>query len=48
MSANVGQSAQMMRSVAAIYDEIVRNRIKAILTIIEPVAILLIGGVIGL
>ncbi len=43
-----GSLAQMMRSVAAIYDDVVRNRIKAILTLIEPIAILLIGGAIGI
>jgi general secretion pathway protein F len=43
-----GNLPEMMRSVAAIYDEIVRNRIKVVLAIVEPAAILLIGGVIGL
>lgn len=43
-----GNLAEMMRSVAAIYDELVRNRVKAILAIVEPAAILLIGGMIGL
>jgi general secretion pathway protein F len=43
-----GKLAEMMRSVATIYDGIVRNRIKIVLTIIEPLAIILIGGVIGL
>jgi len=43
-----GNLSEMMRSVAAIYDEIVRNRVKAILAIVEPAAILLIGGMIGL
>ncbi|HZT88566.1 MAG TPA: type II secretion system F family protein [Stellaceae bacterium] len=38
----------MMRNVASIYDETVRNRLKGALTIIEPVAIVIIGGVIGL
>jgi general secretion pathway protein F len=42
-----GNLPEMMRSVASIYDDIVRNRLKAILSIIEPVAIVLIGGVIG-
>jgi general secretion pathway protein F len=43
-----GNLPEMMRSVAAIYDEIVKNRVKTVLAIIEPTAILLIGGVIGL
>jgi general secretion pathway protein F len=43
-----GNLPEMMRSVAAIYHEIVKNRVKAILAIIEPTAILLIGGMIGL
>ncbi len=43
-----GTLPEMMRNVASIYDEIVRNRIKSALTIIEPVAIVMIGGVIGL
>jgi general secretion pathway protein F len=43
-----GNLPEMMRSVAAIYDEIVKNRVKTILAIIEPTAILLIGVVIGL
>jgi len=38
----------MMRSVAAIYDEIVKNRVKVVLAIIEPAAIVVIGGAIGL
>lgn len=43
-----GNLAEMTRRVAEIYDESVRNRVKVMLSIIEPVAILLIGGVIGL
>ena len=43
-----GNLPEMMRSVAQIYDEIVRNRIKAALSIIEPIAIVLIGGAVGL
>lgn len=43
-----GSLPEMTRSVAAIYDEIVRDRIKAMLSIIEPVAIVAIGGIIGL
>jgi general secretion pathway protein F len=43
-----GNLPEMMRSVAQIYDEIVRNRIKAALSIIEPTAIVLIGGAVGL
>jgi general secretion pathway protein F len=43
-----GSLPEMTRSVATIYDEIVHNRIKAMLAIIEPVAIIAIGGAIGL
>jgi general secretion pathway protein F len=43
-----GSLPEMTRSVAAIYEEIVRNRIKTVLAIIEPIAILAIGGVIAL
>jgi general secretion pathway protein F len=43
-----GNLPEMMRSIAQIYDEIVRNRIKAALSIIEPIAIVLIGGAVGL
>lgn len=43
-----GSLAAMMRSVAQIYEEAVRNRLKTVLTIIEPVAIVLIGGAVGL
>jgi general secretion pathway protein F len=42
-----GNLPEMMRSVAQIYDEIVRNRIKAALSIIEPTAIVLIGSTVG-
>ena len=43
-----GSLPEMMRSVATIYDEIVKNRVKAVLAVVEPMAIVLIGGVIGL
>lgn len=42
-----GSLPEMMRSVAQIYDEVVRNRIKMALSIIEPTAIVLIGGAVG-
>lgn len=42
-----GNLPEMVRNVAAIYDEIIRNRIKVMLSIIEPVAILLIGAAVG-
>jgi general secretion pathway protein F len=42
-----GSLPEMMKSVALIYDEIVRNRIKAALSIVEPVAIVLIGAAVG-
>jgi general secretion pathway protein F len=43
-----GNLAEMTRRVADIYDESVRNRVKVMLSIIEPAAIVLIGGVIGI
>ena len=43
-----GNLAGMVRSVATIYEDAVRNRTRVMLSIIEPVAIVLIGGVIGL
>jgi len=43
-----GNLAEMMRSVAQIYEEIVRNRIRNVLSLIEPVAIVLIGGAIAM
>ena len=43
-----GSLPAMVRNVAKVYDETVRNRLKAVVTIIEPVAIVFIGGVIGL
>ncbi len=42
-----GNLAQMMRTIATMYEEAVRNRTRIALSIIEPVAIILIGGVIG-
>jgi general secretion pathway protein F len=42
-----GKLPELMRSVATIYDELVRNRIKALLAIVEPVAIVLIGGAVA-
>lgn len=43
-----GNLPEMMRSVASIYEEIVRNRIRTTLSLIEPIAIVLIGGAIAL
>jgi general secretion pathway protein F len=43
-----GTLAEMVRSVTEIYEEIVRNRIKAVLSILEPAAIVIIGAVVGL
>lgn len=43
-----GNLPEMMRSISQIYDEIVRNRIKAVLSIIEPTAIVLIGTAVGI
>ncbi len=43
-----GNLAAMVRSIATMYEDAVRNRTRVALSIIEPVAIILIGGVIGL
>ena len=37
----------MMKSVARVYDEAARTRMRRVLTLIEPLAILILGGVIG-
>lgn len=42
-----GKLPQMMRSVAKLYDESGRTRMQRLLTLIEPLAILIIGGVVG-
>ena len=42
-----GQLAQMLSALAALYGENSTRRMKRLLTLIEPVAILLIGGVLG-
>ena len=42
-----GQLAEMMRSLATLYEENSARRIKRLLTVIEPVSILLIGAFIG-
>ena len=42
-----GQLAQMMRALATLYEENSARRMKRVLTLIEPVAILLIGAVLG-
>jgi general secretion pathway protein F len=43
-----GNLAAMVRTIATNYEDAVRNRTRFVLSIIEPVAIVLIGGVIGL
>ena len=43
-----GTLPEMVRSVTEIYEEIVRARIKAVLSILEPAAIVIIGAVVGL
>jgi general secretion pathway protein F len=43
-----GKMPQMMRSLARLYDETSRQRLKRLLAMIEPAAILIIGVVIGL
>ena len=42
-----GQLAEMLRALAALYEENATRRMKQLLTLIEPVAILLIGGFLG-
>ena len=42
-----GQLAQMLRALAALYEENSTRRMKQLLTLIEPVAILLIGSFLG-
>ena len=42
-----GNLAEMMRSVASIYEENVHNRTRSFLALVEPIAIVLIGGAIG-
>jgi general secretion pathway protein F len=42
-----GQLAQMLRVLATLYEEDSARRMKRLLTLIEPVAILLIGGFLG-
>lgn len=42
-----GQLPAMLDSLARLYEQAGRNRMKRLLTLIEPIAILLIGGVIG-
>lgn len=43
-----GQLPAMLDSLARLYEQAGRNRMKRLLTLIEPIAILLIGGVIGI
>ena len=42
-----GRLPEMMRSVARLYEEAARTRMKRMMALIEPLAILVIGGVIG-
>jgi len=42
-----GELPKMLSSLAELYDETGKNRMKKVLALIEPIAILLIGGVIG-
>lgn len=42
-----GRAAEMLASLASLYEENSKNRMKKLLALIEPVAILLIGSVIG-
>lgn len=42
-----GQLAEMLSSLAALHERTSRDRLKRVLSLIEPAAILLIGGVVG-
>ena len=42
-----GQLAEMMRALAALYEENGTRRMKRVLTLIEPLAVLVIGAVLG-
>ena len=42
-----GRLAEMFSSLAAMYEENSKNRVKKVLALIEPLAILLIGSIIG-
>ena len=42
-----GQLAEMMRALATLYDENSARRMKRVLALVEPLAILLIGGALG-
>lgn len=42
-----GRAAEMLGSLASLYEENSKNRMKKLMALIEPVAILLIGSVIG-
>ena len=42
-----GQLAEMMRALAVLYEENGTRRMKRVLTVIEPLAVLVIGGVLG-
>ena len=42
-----GQLAEMMRALASLYEENGTRRMKRVLTLIEPLAVLAIGGVLG-
>lgn len=42
-----GRAAEMLSSLATLYEDNSKNRMKKLLALIEPAAILLIGSVIG-
>ncbi len=42
-----GQLPEMLASLAALHERTSRDRLKRVLSLIEPAAILIIGGVIG-
>ena len=47
MGEQSGQLAQMLRSLATLYEQNSTRRMKRFLNLIEPLAILLIGGFLG-
>jgi general secretion pathway protein F/type IV pilus assembly protein PilC len=42
-----GQLAQMLKSVAALHDASCKRRMKQVLTLVEPIAILIVGAMLG-
>jgi general secretion pathway protein F len=42
-----GQLAEMLKSVAALHDASCKRRMKQVLTLVEPIAILIVGAMLG-